>query len=92
MSLFICEKCHCIENTAFGWYWCRYIGKEPWFGSEYKDLEGKALCSECAPPQFAEGKQTGFGKWHGRFEKKTYEEWGKPDVLNLEVLTEVKHE
>ena len=32
MSLFECERCHCVENTATGSYW----GQE------------KKLCSECA--------------------------------------------
>ena len=35
MSLFICEKCKCIENTALCGYW--YKGNKP------------ALCSECDP-------------------------------------------
>ena len=35
MSLFICEKCKCIENTALCGYWWK---------------ENKpALCSECDP-------------------------------------------
>lgn len=35
MSLFVCEDCGCIENTALSNFWRR--GK------------GKALCSECDP-------------------------------------------
>jgi hypothetical protein len=36
MSLFKCEKCGCIENTAL----CRY-----WF----REKGSPALCSECDP-------------------------------------------
>lgn len=36
MSLFKCEKCGCIENTAL----CRY---------NYRGSEEEALCSECDP-------------------------------------------
>lgn len=32
MSLFVCEKCKCVENTALGKYWA----------------EKEKLCSECA--------------------------------------------
>ena len=34
MSLFQCEKCGCLENTALCGYWFR---------------KGKALCSKCDP-------------------------------------------
>jgi hypothetical protein len=35
MSLFVCEECGCIENTATSRFWFRG--------------EGKALCSGCDP-------------------------------------------
>lgn len=35
MSLFVCEKCNCIENTALCWYWSR--------------LNKEKLCSKCDP-------------------------------------------
>jgi len=39
MSLFICDNCKAIENTALCNYWkCNYPGES-----------GKALCSECDP-------------------------------------------
>jgi hypothetical protein len=40
MPLFICDKCHCIENTALGRYWSKDLPS----ASE----KGKALCSECS--------------------------------------------
>jgi hypothetical protein len=64
MALFICENCGCIENTALGFYWGREFVK-------FKDesMDGKALCSECAPSHFADGTRAGRCVWHGRFEK-----------------------
>ena len=35
MSVYICEKCGCIENTSLGGYWRNVINKEP------------KMCSEC---------------------------------------------
>ena len=67
MSLFICENCGCIENTALGFYWARNRVK-------FKDesLNGKALCSECMPLEFSDGSKAGEGKWHNRFPKEKY--------------------
>jgi hypothetical protein len=39
MSLFMCEKCGCVENTATSNYWTDKYSKPP------KPL----LCSECDP-------------------------------------------
>lgn len=64
MSLYQCEKCGCMENTALGHFWSRNLIDWP---PEFKD---KKLCSECGPPTFPKSeKPTGYGKWHGRFEK-----------------------
>lgn len=35
MSVYICEKCGCIENTALGGYWRNVCNNEP------------KMCSEC---------------------------------------------
>ncbi len=35
MSIYICEKCGCIENTSLGGYWKNCLRKEP------------KACSEC---------------------------------------------
>lgn len=57
MSLFVCDECETVENTAlagvFG-YWCR--------GADGRD--GKARCSNCNPE---------VGKWHGFFPRETYD-------------------
>lgn len=71
MGLYICAKCDCIENTALGHYWSRTsIKLYKWDKSNVK-YKGDALCSECAPVEFRDGTLTGWGKWHGKFEKRT---------------------
>ena len=35
MSIYICEKCGCIENTSLGGYWKNCLKNEP------------KMCSEC---------------------------------------------
>ena len=61
MSIYICEKCGCIENTALGDYWNNIINHEP------------KICSECST-----------GKWHNRFDKKHWTEYGVKKLLELE--------
>ena len=70
MSLFQCEECGCMENTATGWYWCRndkQLTPEKYLG--------KALCSCCAPTEYAGGdnNENNTGEWHGRFDRKFFE-------------------
>ena len=67
MSLFQCENCGCVENTALS---CQGIGKfaAKWFNwNGIEDRKGKKLCSECAPPKHNDGTDSGLGKWHGEF-------------------------
>lgn len=53
MSLFLCDKCGVIENTALSPYWIK------------DHLDNQALCSECAPEEF-DGIEK-YGQWHGKF-------------------------
>lgn len=55
MSVFRCEKCGCVENTATSNYW---TNRYPEDGGPRKTL----LCSECDPE---------IGKWHGCFDKRS---------------------
>lgn len=65
MPLFVCDNCHCVENTVFGRYWSKDM-KDLWS----EDNLGQALCSECAPITFKSGKKSIYnGKWHGEFTK-----------------------
>lgn len=38
MSLFVCDECETVENTATSRYWLRNV-----------DGDGRALCSACDP-------------------------------------------
>lgn len=70
MSLFQCEQCGCVENTALS---CQGIGtflEDSFDWSEFPDRQGKKLCSACAPSKFSDGKPSELGKWHGRFDRK----------------------
>jgi len=69
MSLFQCENCGVVENTA-----CALQGIKPLDDGDFdftgmEDRKGKLLCSECAPRKFMDGSSTQLGEWHGRFDK-----------------------
>lgn len=38
-----------------------------WTGIEGR--KGKLLCSACGPTKFRDGKRSGFGEWHGEFQR-----------------------
>ncbi len=83
MPLFVCDKCGCVDNTAYGRYWTKDI-TNMWD----KENEGLALCTECAPTTFADGSPVNprvmadFGKWHNAFPKRKWD--GKMEVINRE--------
>jgi hypothetical protein len=64
MGVFVCDSCESVENTALGHYWSRGLGLyDP-------DVDRNALCSECMPAQYKDGKHNkDGGKWHGKFPK-----------------------
>lgn len=68
MSLYQCDECGVVENTAVGFYHTRN-----WEKLWPKEYVGRMLCSECGPPVHADGTDSGLGKWHGKFEKTFYE-------------------
>lgn len=65
MSLYQCEECGAVENSALGFYAVCNLSSFKW-GEGY---HGRKLCSECGPPKFSDGGSTGYGKWHGKFPK-----------------------
>src|SRR5215471_219346 len=67
MSLFVCEACGAVENTALGHYWGRHL--YPPTPLDEQVITHMALCSECA-----------FGTWHGKFPKVQWD--GKREVIN----------
>lgn len=85
MPLFVCEKCGGIDNTALGRYWTKDL-PDMWSA----DNEGMALCCECAPTQFKDGKPTNrpadmrtFGKWHNQFAKRYYKDLTEKERKSL---------
>lgn len=76
MSIFICEKCKCVDNTAISEYWAltnKFLYKDYIFQDDLKQYIGKPLCSECAKIVFDKTGNNGkvvSGKWHDKFEKK----------------------
>lgn len=68
MSIYQCEECGCIENSALGHYHCRGQGM-------YRDKtkDPKKLCSACGPVEFKSGEiDPGHGKWHDRFKRRFF--------------------
>ena len=69
MSLFQCENCGCVENTACASQGFKMMAEYfDWSGIENR--EGKLLCSVCGPTKYSDGTKTEFGVWHNRFDRK----------------------
>jgi len=66
MSLFQCENCGCVENTALSFQGIRPMSENFDF-TGMKEREGLRLCSACAPTKFSDGEPSGLGKWHCKF-------------------------
>ena len=85
MSLFQCESCGCVENTALSHQGFSYEENFDWTGMEH--VRGLRLCSACGPSTLADGEPARKGgQWHGQFPR-TYLPKGKfrtADNGNLE--------
>ena len=70
MSLFQCQHCGCVENTAMAFQGCDGYAVKffDWTGLE--ERKGMKLCSACGPTKFKDGKPTELGQWHGEFERR----------------------
>ena len=69
MSLFQCDICGCVENTALS---SQGIGKfmiKHFDWSDIEDRKGKMLCSACGPKKYSDLTSTKLGEWHGEFER-----------------------
>lgn len=94
MSLFVCSKCGCIDNTATSCYWALIRPcKNRIYDESLKGYEGKPLCSECAAIEYSKGDELVVvpGTWHGKFKKEwpTEEEKkhiGKNGILNMQIM------
>jgi hypothetical protein len=67
MSLYQCEQCGCVENTALACQGCNGYAEQFFDWAGFEDRKGKLLCSACAPTRHSDGSPTEFGKWHGQF-------------------------
>lgn len=70
MSLFQCENCGCVENTALSSQGCNGYMEQFFDWSGIEDRKGKKLCCVCAPTIHTDGTPTEFGVWHDRFSRK----------------------
>lgn len=65
MSLFVCSKCGCIDNTATSYYWALIRPcKNRIYDKSLKGYEGKPLCSECAAIEYSKGGRSGAIERH----------------------------
>lgn len=91
MSLFICAKCGCVENTATSDYWAVAHNLFPIeYGGSLKGYEGKPLCSECGRIVFdGDGNNARMvpGKWHGKFPKRQATEKQKRSAGKNGIIT-----
>lgn len=68
MSLFQCERCGCVENTALSSQGFKVHAEDfDWTGIE--DRQGLRLCSACGPTRYDGGEPTSYGVWHGKFKR-----------------------
>lgn len=84
MSIFICSKCGCIDNTATSDYWALVKNNEKLKLIYSKDLslyKGSPLCSECARIDYINNIWYVVpGKWHNKFDKKEATEKDKRNI------------
>ena len=65
MSLFQCQRCGCVENTALSGQGMSWPDLFNWDGIE--ERRSLKLCSACGPTKYKDNAPTKFGTWHGRF-------------------------
>ncbi|MCK7258074.1 hypothetical protein L8O18_06285 [Enterobacter asburiae] len=67
MSLFQCENCGCVENTALSSQGFNGFFEKLYDWSYAPERKGMRLCSACGPVKYSDGKDTEYGKWHRVF-------------------------
>jgi len=68
MSLFQCEHCGCVENTALSSQGFHGFFEEFFDWSYAPDRKGLKLCSACGPSNYADGTPSEErGVWHNKF-------------------------
>lgn len=83
MSLFVCAKCGCVDNTATSSYWMltnEYMVDKFDYAKELQPYKGMGLCSECGRLTTApDGRDVVVPGKEGQFsdsDKKTAENFG----------------
>ena len=66
MSLYVCDNCGIVDNTALTNFWKDWLEAKRVGGSG----EFRALCSACDPTSETRGR------WHGKFPARNMAEWG----------------
>ena len=86
MSLFQCDICGCVENTACSSQGCISFFADYFNWDGMEEQKGKLHCSACAPRLYADGEPTEYGMWHNRFKRSFLPlgEWTTDCVGNLE--------
>ncbi|WP_372833082.1 hypothetical protein [Pontibacterium sp.] len=69
MSVFQCENCGCVENTALAVQGFKGWPEKSFDWSYAPERKGKLLCSACGPVKTRSGQATEFGEWHDEFER-----------------------
>lgn len=69
MSLFQCDICGCVENTALAGQGIPEAVHDCFDWTGIEDRMGKQLCSEHAPSKYSDGSPSKYGKWHGIFKQ-----------------------
>lgn len=69
MSLFQCENCGCVENTALSCQGCIGFAESFFDWSGFEGRKGKKLCSVCGPTKMFDGTPSGLGAWHDQFKR-----------------------
>lgn len=73
MSLFQCENCGCLENTALTERCLEFDYVQDMYNWDgIKHLKGKSLCSACTPSKLKDGTPSEYGKWHDEFPRKYF--------------------
>lgn len=67
MSLFQCEKCGCVENTALSSQGFNGFFEKLYDWSYAPERKGMKLCSACGPVKYSDGEDTEYGGWHNVF-------------------------
>jgi hypothetical protein len=76
MSLFQCDNCGCVDNTATSAQAYPKVYQDFFDWTDMPERRDMKLCHACGPLKYSDGTPTGHGVWHNRF-KRTFLPKGK---------------